>query len=297
MPRNSAPDPSEPAFISRQVTEARRYYLNLNPSRTGAFVVVCGGVERLQPDYVILRRNFPYFGVELVVDGEGSVVLNGRRFHLGPGSVFAYGPGIVHTIRNHAQNRMRKYYLVFTGREARMLLQATGLGRWKALHVAALHELVEIFEALWREAREDTALARALCETLARLLLLKIQQHAVPGGRSAPRSFKTYERLRRHIEEHHLRVNTVDEIARECHVTPMYASRLFRRFGRTGAYQFLLRLKMNHAAELLDEGLLVKETAALLGFADAFQFSRAFKRVHGVPPTQLPGTRPSITAV
>ena len=38
---------------------------------------------------------------------------------------------------------------------------------------------------------------------------------------------------------------------------------------------------------LLDEGLLVKETAARLGFADAFQFSRAFKRVHGVPPTQL----------
>jgi len=296
MPRNSVPDPSEPAFISRQVTEARRYYLNLNPSRAGSFVVVCGGVERLRPEYVILRRNLPYFGVELVAEGEGSVVLNGRRFPLAPGSVFAYGPGIVHTIRNHTQHRMRKYYLVFAGREARALLQATGLGQWKALHVAALHELVDLFEALWREAREDTALARALCATLARLLLLKIQQHAVPGSRTVPRSFKTYERLRRHIEEHHLRVHTIDEIARECHVTPMYASRLFRRFGRTGAYQFLLRLKMNHAAELLDEGLLVKETAARLGFADAFQFSRAFKRVHGVPPTQLLGTRPSASA-
>jgi AraC-like DNA-binding protein len=292
MSRNSAPDPSEPAFISRQVTEARRYYLNLNPSRTAAFVVVCGGVERLRPDYVILRRNLPYFGVELVAEGEGSVVLNGRRFHLAPGSVFAYGPGIVHTIRNHAQHRMRKYYLVFAGREARALLRATGLGQWKALHVAALHELVGIFEALWREAREDTALARTLCETLARLLLLKIQQHAVPGGRSVPRSFKTYERLRQYIEQHHLRVHTVNEIARQCHVTPMYASRLFRRFGRTGAYQFLLRLKMNHAAEMLADGLLVKETAAQLGFADAFQFSRAFKRVHGVPPTHLLGTRP-----
>ncbi len=297
MPRNSAPDPSEPAFISRQVTEARRYYLDLNPSLTAAFVVVCGGLERLRPEYVILRRNLPYFGVELVVDGEGSVVLNDRRFHLVPGSVFAYGPGVVHTIRNHAQHPMRKYYLAFAGREAKDQLQATGLAQWKALHIAARHELVEIFEALWREAREDTALAHALCETLARLLLLKIQQHAVPGSRCLPRSFKTYERLRQHIEEHHLRVHTVDEIARECHVTPMYVSRLFRRFGRTGAYQFLLRLKMNHAAGLLDDGLLVKETAARLGFADAFQFSRAFKRVHGVPPTQLLGTPRSANAV
>lgn len=44
---------------------------------------------------------------------------------------------------------------------------------------------------------------------------------------------------------------------------------------------------MNDAAELLDEGLLVKEVAERLGFADAFQFSRAFKRVHGVPPGRL----------
>jgi hypothetical protein len=236
------PDPTEPAFISRQVTEARRYYLNLNPSPRATFEVVCGGVERMSPEYVVSRRDFPYFGVELIVDGEGSVVLNGRRFRLGPGAVFAYGPGVAHTIRNHARHRMRKYYVTFAGRGALPLLKAAGLAQWKALHVAALHELAEIFEALWREAREDTALARNLCEMLVRLLLLKIQQLAVPGGRRVPRAFETYERLRRHIEQHHLRVHTVDEIARECHVTPMYASRLFRRFSRTGAYQFLLRL-------------------------------------------------------
>lgn len=287
MPRMASPGSGEPAFISRQVAEARRYYLNLNPPRKAALVVVCGGMERVTPEYIIRRRDFPYFGVELIVEGEGTVTLNGRRFHLVPGVAFAYGPGVVHTIRNHAQHPMRKFYLAFAGREARALLEAAGLGQWRALHVAAVHELAGIFEALWREARGAGALAGALCNTLARLLLLKIQQHAVAGGRGVPRSFQTYERLRRYIEEHHLRVRTVDDIARECRITPMYISRLFRRFGGTGAYQFLLRLKMNHAAELLDDGLLVKEVAACLGFADAFQFSRAFKRAHGVSPTQL----------
>ncbi|MEO6788923.1 MAG: AraC family transcriptional regulator [Chthoniobacteraceae bacterium] len=297
MPRKTLPIAAEPTFVSQQVTDARRYYLNLNPPRKSAFVVVFGGVERMRPEYVVRRRDFPYFAVEMVVEGEGSLILNGRRFHLAPGVVFAYGPGVTHTIRTHPEHRMRKYYLDIAGRDARALLDAAALGRWKTLHVTALHELVEIFEALGREARDDTALARSLCETLARLLLLKIQQHAVPGGRTVPRSFTTYERLRRHIEEHHLRLRTVDDIARECHVTPMYVSRLFRRFGRTGAYQFLLRLKMNHAAELLDDGLLVKETAARLGFADAFQFSRAFKRVHGVAPTRLLESRRSDEAV
>lgn len=279
---------SEPAFVSQQVTEARRYYLNLNPPKRVPFVVVCGGVERMRSDYVVSRRDFPYFCIELVTEGEGTLTLNGKRFPLTPGVVFAYGPNVRHTIRNNPESRMRKYYLDFAGTEARTMLNATGLGKWKPLRVAALHELVEIFDALNREARDDSPVARAICESLARLLLLKIQQRSVSGGREVPRSFTTYERIRRHAEKDFLSLQTVEDIARETHVTPMYVSRLFRKFGRTGAYQFLLRLKMNHAAELLlDEGLLVKEVAARLRFADAFQFSRAFKRVHGVPPAHL----------
>ena len=72
----------------------------------------------------------------------------------------------------------------------------------------------------------------------------------------------------------------------------MYVARLFSRFARTGAYRFLLRLRMNRAAELLiDDGLMVKEVADKLGFPDAFTFSRAFKRIHGVPPSGLVGKR------
>jgi AraC-like DNA-binding protein len=131
-------------------------------------------------------------------------------------------------------------------------------------------------------------LAREICAAWLRLLLLKLRGGALPTGRAAPRSLATFVRVRRHIEEHYLRLRTVEEIARECHVTPMYAARLFRRFAHTGTYQFLLRLKMNRAAELLlDRGLLVKEAADELGFADAFHFSRLFKRVHGFSPGQF----------
>lgn len=288
MVRKPASTREEPSFVSHQVTEERRYYLNLNPPPDANFVVVCGGVERMRPEYEVSRGDFPHFAIELVAEGEGTLLLNGRRFPLAPGVVFAYGPGIPHTIRTDPQHRMRKYYLDFAGADAQPLLAATGLADWKALRVAALHEVVDLFESLGREAREESPVARTVCDTLARLVLLKIQQRAVSGGRDVPRSFTTYERVRRHMEEHFLRLQTVEDVARECRATPMYVSRLFRRFGGTGAYQFLLRLKMDYAAELLlDQGLLVKQAAARLGFADPFQFSRAFKRVHGVPPKQL----------
>lgn len=280
--------PAEPPFVSHQVTDARRYYLNLTPSRRDLLAIICGGVERMLPDYVVTRTDFPHFAVELVVEGKGTLFLNRHKYRLAPGVLFAYGPGVAHSIVNNPRHPMRKYYMDFSGRDGVRLLVAAGLASWRALHVSAVHEFVELFESLDREARDEGPLAREMCSAIGRTLLLKIQQRTVSGGSRIPRSFTTYERIRQHVERHHERLLSVEDIARECHLTPVYVSRLFRRFGRTGAYQFLLRLKMNRAAELLrDEGLLVKEAAERMGFADAFQFSRAFKRVLGAPPTHL----------
>src|ERR1043165_245900 len=163
------PQQEEPAFVSRQVSEARRYYLDLNPGKDAGITVVCGGGERMRPDYVVERSGFPYLCVELVTEGAGTIELNGRRQKLSPGMVFAYGPGVAHVIRTDPKRPMRKYYVDFVGREAQRLLDETGLGDWSALRVAEPLELVEVFDALDREARHDDGpLARDLCATLLR---------------------------------------------------------------------------------------------------------------------------------
>ena len=102
-----------PSFVSTQVAEARRYYLDLQPQPTHDITVVCGGCERVRPDYIIQRRTFPYYAVEFVAEGEGDLVLAGKRCRLRPGIVFAYGPGIAHTIRTAPERPMLKYYVDF----------------------------------------------------------------------------------------------------------------------------------------------------------------------------------------
>jgi AraC-like DNA-binding protein len=82
-----------------------------------------------------------------------------------------------------------------------------------------------------------------------------------------------------------MQLNTQDQVARECHVAPAYLCRLFRRYDHQTCYQYLMRLKLNEATELLqDPGLLVKQVATKLGFTDYFHFSRMFKKVFGLPP-------------
>ena len=274
-----------PAFVSTQVTEASRYYLDLDPRRNLSMAVVCGGCERMCADYVVERKTFPYLCVEFVAEGAGALQLAGRSYPLRPGIAFAYAPGIPHVIRNDPRHPMRKYYVDFVGREAGRLLAATRLGTWCPAQIASPQEILDLFAALQRDAFAEDALRAPLCAAHLQLLLLKLAQKALPLQAAEPRALVTYQRARRHIEEHYLELRTAEDVARSCHMTPVHLSRVFRRFAHSTPYHLLMRLKMNRAAELLlDSGLMVKQVAEQLGFSSQFQFSRAFKRVYGISP-------------
>jgi AraC-like DNA-binding protein len=87
-------------------------------------------------------------------------------------------------------------------------------------------------------------------------------------------------------------LRTLQQIASECHVNNAYLCRLFRRYDNQTPYQYLLRLKMNFAAECLRQpGVLVKQVAEEAGFADPFHFSRVFTSVFGLSPVAFRGLR------
>ncbi|SMP64086.1 AraC-type DNA-binding protein [Neorhodopirellula lusitana] len=279
---------AEPDFVSDQVTEAKRYYLDLNPSPKDPLVVVCGGVERTRLDYEIDRQRFAYYGLEFVAEGQGDLTLGGEEYPLSSGSLFAYGPLTPHRIASRPPDRMRKYFVDIAGSEAKSLLEEAGLLDGKPLRAPRAHEMVELFDMLDREASGDADCASEICAQVLRLILTKIRLGCLAECPTMPRAYSTYERVREYLDVNFLTIHTIEEAAKQCDLTPIHLSRLFRRFGGMGAYQFLLRRKMDRAAELLlEENMLVKDVAEQLGFSDAFQFSRAFKRVHGLPPKQL----------
>lgn len=108
------------------------------------------------------------------------------------------------------------------------------------------------FPVLIREGRHAGSRTREICAVLLELLALKLS------------------------------------VAAENSRSPGGAGRQFRRFQGTSPYHYLLRRKMNLAPEfLIDQGCLVKEAAMRVGFADPFHFSRCFKAVHGVAPSEL----------
>ncbi len=62
---------------------------------------------------------------------------------------------------------------------------------------------------------------------------------------------------------------------------------VFKRFTGSSPIDYFIRLRMERACRLLRDGPLpVKEVAAAVGYHDPFYFSRVFKSVLRVPPTE-----------
>lgn len=93
--------------------------------------------------------------------------------------------------------------------------------------------------------------------------------------------------VKKYINEHLTKRLTLNEVAAVFCISPNYLSRLFGRYSEVGFSEYINICKINESKRLLNEGKLkVYEVADMLGFESAFYFSKVFKKVEGVSPTE-----------
>lgn len=280
-----SPMPAVPAFVSQQVTDAQRFYLNLKPRAVRGLAVVCGGWEKCAPEYRVERTTFPFLGLEFVAAGEGTLTLRGRRRPLATGTVFTYGPRVPHRIENSGGNRLTKYFVDFTGSSGAALLGSCGLAPGRAIEVANAGQVRAAFDALIRFGQQRDARTERLCVLQLEILLHTIARSPAARTKSEQQARATFERARQHIDAHFGELDSLAGLAAACGVGPSHLCHLFRRFHAESPAAYLQRRKMEWAADRLRSTTALGQDVAEEMGMDPFQFSRVFKRVHGVSPS------------
>ncbi|WP_193213593.1 helix-turn-helix domain-containing protein [Luteolibacter marinus] len=286
MPRRPDPAPHPSDFRSRQVEASRVFFFD-EPAGTD-FEIKGGGFERCRPDYRIDRPDFPWFLLEYVHGGRGTVSLNGVETPLKSGVFFLYGPGIEHHIASDPEKPLLKYFAGFAGPAAAAFLEHHDFQPGIISHCLKSEPIRRAFDTLIERGSRNSKYSRPLCVAIIQQLILMCREDAVSAGSTDTRAFATFSRVRECIEERFHELGSLDAVAAACDLDAPYLCRLFARFHDESPYQFLTRLKMQHAASLLlEEGMSVKEAARASGFPDPFHFSRVFKSVHRVPPSRF----------
>jgi AraC-like DNA-binding protein len=272
--------------VSLQVSQSRYCHLEkrIEQSRPRLHVA-CAGHENCRPDYSVQRSTFPCYGLEYVERGSGTVHLDQKTFSLRAGVLFIYGPTTRHHIISDPKNPLRKYFVDFFGREAAQLLRSGSVAPGTARQLPDLEDCRALLEMLLSEGGRGLRNTSQICVSLLRILILKTAGAQIPSAEMDGGPTQTFEACRDMIDTRHLEFRDLDEIAHAAGMNKCYICRLFQSHGYPSPYSYLIRKKINHAAEWLITGRLqVKEIALNAGFSDPYHFSRVFKRIMGQSP-------------
>jgi AraC family transcriptional regulator len=264
------------------------FFLELAERHKGPLTIALGGREYCSLDYRVQRRTYPFVTLEFVASGQGELQLGDEApVRLSAGSLFAYGPGL-HVSMAVTEEKMTKYFVCLAGAGAKELLTSP-VNLWgRCQNFRAHAQLREIFDLIIREGQEHGPKTEALCLNTFRRLQLKLEQAQLMIGTLPDPFQESFLRCKLLVNENPARFASLSDLAAAGGVSLATLHRLFRRYQGVTPYQYIMRQKMNQAAQdLIGTDMLVKEVAEKIGFADPLHFSRVFRNVHGVSPIQL----------
>ena len=138
--------------------------------------------------------------------------------------------------------------------------------------------------ALWRRQTpwEVPDMLSLFWQTVGAVQHLTVQ-HYLPESRTR-RIAPAIEYMEEHFAEPDMRIS---DLAEMCGMSERYFLQIFRAYLSSSPKEFLIRLRLNQAKQLLvSENLSVSEIAALCGFSDLFYFSRSFRSKTGLTPSE-----------
>jgi quercetin dioxygenase-like cupin family protein len=185
-----------PDYFSRDIIRANRFYRRPEGE---FFAVLAGGRESCAPGYRIDRSDFPYYALEFVVAGRGTLKLGEEQCEIAAGSVFCYGPGIPHRIINNREGVLEKFFFNVRGPGAAQLLdrdlQLTG----KVLHSTQSAALFSLFEELIHQGLENGPWSDRICNALVEALACKAAAGALEPGSSKSTAFARFQQCKNYI--------------------------------------------------------------------------------------------------
>jgi two-component system response regulator YesN len=129
--------------------------------------------------------------------------------------------------------------------------------------------------------------SRHRAELEARLSALITEQADQIAAQRQTKNKSAVERATDFIQANLHREISLDDVAEQLHFTPSYLANLFKKATGETVVEYISRLKMERAAELVcDPDTKIAAVAQALGYNDRRYFSELFRRMFGCTPSE-----------
>lgn len=231
---------------------------------------VLAGYERCRPSHSFGPAVRKYYLIHFCLSGKG-ILYDKRGTHkIGAGQFFIIRPDEVTTYTAYASDPWEYTWIGFWGERAAKFLDAPSV-------MNAPDGVAErLFELTRNEVCAEEPYIALLYDLVYRLFCESEEDNCTDRLR----------RLHRYLKFNYMKELRVSELAREYGFDRSHLYRIFKARYGVGIKEYLTRERMKNAARLLAGGFSVSESAAMVGYSDTFNFSKAFKEHFGVPPSK-----------
>jgi AraC family transcriptional regulator, arabinose operon regulatory protein len=221
--------------------------------------------------------------------GRGWCLLEGGRHELQAGDLLVVPPETPHAYGAHEDHPWSIPWVHVTGANLPHFLQELGVSAANpVIYLGEDPQLLALFEEVLAVLEHGYAPTQLLyaSQALAHLLGMMVwhrqqQWRGEPDPRQKINQSISY--MKQHLETP-LKVPTLAALA---NLSPSHYTTLFKQHTGYAPIDYLIRLRMHWASQLLDTtDLPVKQIAASLGYDDPLYFSRIFKAVNEASPSQ-----------
>lgn len=150
--------------------------------------------------------------------------------------------------------------------------------------VRALQDLCDAIEGKAAEARQKSRFAD---------WVVAVGRHAArePQAAAAANGKRALERAKDHLHQHFNESVSLDELAAVANLSRFHLVHMFTREIGMPPHAYQLHVRVARARALLQAHVAAVDVAGRLGFADQSHFTRHFKRIMHLTPSQYAGVR------
>lgn len=241
----------------------------------------------------------------IILQGKGSILIEGKKKDVKEGQLIILNPGVEHRSISEGssdpplvecclgftdvefKNCKKNQLPLFRGEEAVLSLPEEQKQKIFTLCGDIYYETCHC------EAGRSMMLKACLIQLLCMIERLRRQEEAmersIPSNRYEFKSMSRkyiVENIMKYMEENYQEKISLDQIADNMYLSTYYISKLFKKETGDTPINYLIRLRMKKAREILEEdpSCTIRSVAEAVGYEDAYHFSKLFKKYYGISP-------------
>lgn len=241
-----------------------------------------------------------FIELSIITKGRGTYYIDGKEYPVTTGDLIIFNPGTYHkSLLTCPEDTAVEYYIGFSNIHLRDQKPDTfplpGGRIVSSMREIVRQDVFKICDAMRKEYqtyhRGRYFILKAYLIQLL-VILLREQQETIEEykGYVFNSINKKYivTQMKRFFTEHYHEKISLDQVAQNMYLSTFYISKIFKSETGDTPINYLIELRMEKARDLIENepSFSVQKIAAMVGYDDAYHFSKLFKKHFGVAPTK-----------